>query len=72
MADWATDDIPRRRFCAPQKSGPLRVRFGSKATFPTHRAHVRYYPKSDRNSDMPGGRYVPLQTKVQRSKKVLI
>jgi hypothetical protein len=31
-------------------------------------ADVRCYPKSDRDSDMPVGRYVPLATKVQRSR----
>lgn len=31
-------------------------------------AGVRSYPESDRNSDLPGGRYVPIPTKVQCSK----
>jgi len=34
-------------------------------------ADVRYYPQSDRNSDMPDGRCVPLATKVQCSKSGL-
>jgi hypothetical protein len=29
---------------------------------------VRFTPNSDRDSDIPRGRYVPLATKVQRSK----
>ena len=43
------------------------VRYGSKASFPTPSGHVRYYPQSDRNNDWPGGRNVPLATKVQCS-----
>jgi hypothetical protein len=34
-------------------------------------ADVRFTPNSDSNSDMPGGRYVPLTTKVQRSEIAL-
>ena len=33
------------------------------------RADIRFYPASDRNSDMLDGRYVPLTTEVQCSKK---
>jgi hypothetical protein len=42
-------------FAQQQFSGP-KCRYGSKATFPTPPGHVRYYPQSDRNSDMPSDR----------------
>jgi hypothetical protein len=44
---------------AQQQSETTNVRFGSLATTSGARADVRYYPQSDRDSDLPGGRYVP-------------
>jgi hypothetical protein len=46
------------------------VDYGSLATVPAY--DVRYYPQSDRDSDLLNGRYVPLATKVHRSKARLI
>jgi hypothetical protein len=55
------------QFALQQFSGP-KCRNGSKATISASRRDVRYYPQSDRDSDLPRGRYVPIPTKVRRSK----
>jgi len=39
-----------------------KCRYGSKASFVTQSRHVRYYPQSDHDSDMLGGRFVPKRT----------
>jgi hypothetical protein len=57
---------------AQQQFSGAKCRYGSKATFPTPSRHVRSYPQSDRDNDLPLGRYVPLATKVQRSKMIAI
>ena len=52
---------------ALQKVPATQVTYGSEAKFPTQSAHVGY-PHSDRDSDRRSGRFVPITTKVQRSK----
>jgi hypothetical protein len=58
-----------RRHFAEQQFKSADVRYGSKATHSTLSRHVRYYPQSDRNSDMPNGRYVPKADITRCSKK---
>ena len=54
---------------AAQQILAANVRFGSKATISAPWRDVRYYPNSDRDSELPDGRYVPLATEVHRNKK---
>jgi len=49
---------------ALQKSGAAHVRYGSLATISADPPDVRSYPNSDRDSDLPDGRCVPIATKV--------
>jgi hypothetical protein len=67
---FATGGIGFRHRFAEQQSETADVRFGSKADITRPPAHVRYYPQSDRDSDLPDGRYVPLATKLQCSKRL--
>jgi hypothetical protein len=57
---------------ALQKFSIADVRFGSFASFSPPLGHVGSYPESVRESDMPDVRFVPLATKVRRSKIRLI
>jgi hypothetical protein len=62
----------KRARCAQQQMIRQKCRYGSKATFPTHRADVRYYPESDRDSDMAGdGRYVPIASGLRTDARVV-
>src|SRR5262249_18475244 len=63
---WDQRNVAKRPVCnaaISSRSCPL----GSGLTESTHPGHVHSSPDSDRDSDLPDGREVPLATKVQRS-----